>query len=94
MCPRVPNEKYITEKYRIWMEGEEAERAPAPLSLSPPAGSRGLWEGRAEVASAKVPPAGWCRLPELGGTHACPPLLPAPASAPASAPPGDLKQAC
>lgn len=51
----------------MWRKGGEAERAPAPLSLSPPAGSRGLWEGRAEVASAKVPPAGrvptsrtWC----------------------------------
>lgn len=71
--PQGPHEKSITEKYRIWRKGGEAERAPAPLSLSPPAGSRGLWEGRAEVASAKVPPAGRCRLPELGETHTCPP---------------------
>lgn len=70
MRPRVPDENHITEKYRIWMESREAERAPAPLSVSPPAGSRGLWEGRAEVASAKVPPAGWCRLAEVGETHA------------------------
>lgn len=58
-CPRVVDEKYITEKYRIWMKGWEAEGVAVPLSLSPPAGPRGLWEGRAEVASAKVPP---CRM--------------------------------
>lgn len=38
------------------MKGQEAEWDTVPLSLSPPAGARGLWEGRAEVASAKVPP--------------------------------------
>lgn len=27
------------------MKGGEADRATAPLSLSPPAGPRGLWEG-------------------------------------------------
>lgn len=54
--PGSTDEKYITEKYRIWMKGQEAEWAAVPLSLSPPAGARGLWEGRAEVASAKVPP--------------------------------------
>lgn len=27
------------------MKGGEAEHVTAPLSLSPPAGSRGLWEG-------------------------------------------------
>lgn len=55
---RIPgsvDEKYITEKYRIWMKGGEAKWAAVPLSLSPPAGVRGLWEGHAEVASAKVP---------------------------------------
>lgn len=41
------------------MKGWEAEGVAVPLSLSPPAGPRGLWEGRAEVASAKVPP---CRM--------------------------------
>lgn len=58
-APGSTDEKCITEKYRIWMKGGEAQRVAAPLSLSPPAGSRGLWEGLAEVASAKVPPAGW-----------------------------------
>lgn len=49
-------EKYITEKYRIWMKGLEAEQDAVPLSLSPPAVVLGRWEGHAEVASAKVPP--------------------------------------
>lgn len=49
-------EKYITEKYRIWMKGREAEQDTVSLSLSPPAGALGRWEGHAEVASAKVPP--------------------------------------
>lgn len=43
--PGSAHEKYITEKYRIWMKGGEAECVTAPLSLSPPAGSRGQWEG-------------------------------------------------
>lgn len=55
-APGSMGEKYITEKYRIWMKGWEAEQDTVPLSLSPPAGALGRWEGHAEVASAKVPP--------------------------------------
>lgn len=55
-APGSMGEKYITEKYRIWMKGLEAEQDAVPLSLSPPAGALGRWEGHAEVASAKVPP--------------------------------------
>lgn len=65
MCPRVSDEKYITEKYPIWMKGGEARRVPAPLSLSPPAGSRGLWEGLLRWHLRKFLLRDGCRLQNL-----------------------------
>lgn len=65
--PGFAHEKYITEKYRIWMKGGEAQRVTAPLSLSPPAGSRGLWEGLLRWHLRKFLLRDGCRLPELSG---------------------------
>lgn len=48
------------------MKGREAERVTAPLSLSPPAGSRGLWEGLLRWHLRKFLLRDGCRLQNLG----------------------------
>ena len=48
------------------MKGGEAERVTAPLSLSPPAGSRGLWEGLLRWHLRKFLLRDGCRLQNLG----------------------------